>query len=221
MQSVKAKAEASTTTATKSGHIYLLKNPSYRANYHKLGKTADTVEKRARKLSQPTGVPTAFVVVYQHHVSDCHKAEALAKERLKKYRVADTEFFDVQQNEAIRILMEVVELINKPEDDSDSHPYADAFMQKVCAIFETGEATHMSEDEFKVRIFGLTSWAYWRESFSLKEFAERTGIPEQRVSEILRQTGLSTEDEIAEERRRRDAELCREVELEWQKQSRE
>ena len=66
----------------KSGHIYLLKNPAYRPNYHKVGKTEDTTEKRARKLSQATGVPEEFIIVYQHRVPNCHRAESLAKERL-------------------------------------------------------------------------------------------------------------------------------------------
>ena len=193
-------------------HIYLLKNPAYRDNYHKLGKTADTVEKRAKKLSQPTGVPSGFLIVYQHRVVDCDKAEDMAKERLKNYRVADTEFYDILQNEAIGILMEVVNIINTPSDDEEEHPYANAFLRKTRELFESGQVSSLSGEALKIRLFYLLSWAYWRESFSLKEFVERTGIPEVRVTELLKQLGIQTEEQIRYERDQEEKQLCREIE---------
>ena len=202
----------------KSGHIYLLKNPAYRPNYHKIVKTQETTEKRARKLSQPTGVPAEFIIVYQHHVPDCHRAESAAKERLKDYRVADTEFFDIPQNEAIKIMMEIVEAMQKPEDDTEGHPYADTFLRKICELFETSAAARMSADEFKIRIYYLTSWRYWRESFTLREFCEGTGIPTHRVSELLKTSGISTEEEIHEHYRKRDEEMFRGIENELREQ---
>lgn len=198
----------------KSGYIYLLNNPALRPSYHKVGKTEDTVEKRARKLSQATGVPAEFKIVYQHHVLDCHRAEASVKERLKIYRVADTEFFDLPQNEAITIMIEIVEAMQKPEDKAEEHPYAGSFLRQVCELFETSVAARMSADEFKIRICYLTASRYWRESFTLQEFSERTGIPVQRVSEILKASGISTEEEIDERNRKLDEEMFREAEKE-------
>jgi hypothetical protein len=182
-----------------SGHIYLLKNRAYRNNYHKLGKTTDTVEKRARKLSQATGVPSEFRIVYQAEVVDCDKAENMAKERLKHYRVADTEFFDLPQDQAIQIVMEIVKLINTPNDSEQDHFYANDFLRKVCQLFESGQVRSLSGDALKIWLFCLLSPAYWRESFSLKEFVDRTGIPEDRVIDLLKQLGLETEDQIHDE----------------------
>lgn len=188
----------------KSGHIYLLKNPAYRDNYHKLGKTADTVEKRAKKLSQPTGVPSEFLIVYQHRVVDCDAAENMAKERLKNYRVADTEFFDLPQNEAIKILMEVVSIFNTPDDDGEENPFANCIFQNIRELFETGQVRSLSGEALKIQLFYLLSPGYSRLSFTLKEFVDKTGIPEDRVMELLKQLNIQTEEQITYELKRQE-----------------
>jgi len=194
----------------KSGHIYLLKNPAYRDNYHKLGKTADTVEKRAKKLSQPTGVPSEFVIVYQHRVVDCDAAENMAKQHLKDYRVADTEFFDLPQNEAIKILMEVVSVINAPSNDEDENPFANCVFENIRDSFETGQARSLSGEAFKIQTFYFLSPAYSRASFTLKEFVDKTGISENRVIELLNQLKIQTEEQIFDELKRQE-DQCREM----------
>ena len=196
----------------KPGHIYLLRNPAYREHYHKLGKTADTVEKRAKKLSQPTGVPSGFLIVYQHRVADCDKAENMAKERLKNYRVADTEFFDLPQNEAIRIIMEVVNIINTPGNDEEENPYAHFFLETVCELFDSGRIRSLNGEAIKIQLFYLLAWANSRESFTLKEFVDKTGIPEEHVIELLKELGLKTEEQIWSERKQQEEQLGREIE---------
>jgi hypothetical protein len=200
----------------KSGHIYLLKNSAYRDNYHKLGKTADTVEKRAKKLSRSTGVPSEFVIVYQHRVVDCDAAENMAKQRLKNYRVADTEFFDLPQNEAIKILMEVVSVINTPSDNKEENPFVNCVFENIRDLFETGQARSLSGEAFKIQIFYFLSPAYSRASFTLKEFVDKTGIPENRVMELLKQLNIRTENQIFDELKRQE-EKCHEMDEEIRK----
>jgi T5orf172 domain-containing protein len=180
----------------KPGHIYLLRNPSYQANYHKLGKTTDTVEKRSKQLSRPTGVPSDFITVYQHSVIDCDKAENMAKERLKKYRVDNTEFFDLPQNEAIKVLMEVVNAINLIEKDDEPNPFADCVVDNICELFESGQVRLMDGEAFKLQIYYLLSPIYERLTFTSKEFANTTGISENRVGELASQLKFETEEQM-------------------------
>jgi hypothetical protein len=200
----------------KSGHIYLLKNPAYRDNYHKLGKTADTVEKRAKKLSQPTGVPSEFVIAYQHRVVDCDAAENMAKQRLKDYRVADTEFFDLPQNEAIKILMEVVSIINTTGDDEEENSFVNCVFEDIRELFETGQARSLNGEAFKIQVFYFLSAAYSRASFTLKEFVDKTGISENRVTELLKQLNIQTEDQIFDKLKRQE-DQCREMDEDMRK----
>jgi hypothetical protein len=195
------------------GHIYLLRNPAYREHYHKLGKTGDTVEKRAKKLSQPTGVPSGFLIVYQHRVADCDKAENMAKERLKNYRVADTEFFDLTQNEAIKTLMEVVSVINTPGDDDEGNPFANCIFENIRNLFETGEIRALSGEELKIKLLHILTPGYSDSSlaFTLKEFVEKTGIPEDRVIELLKQLKLQTQEQFLSRYKQEEEQLCREI----------
>ena len=196
------------------GHIYLLKNPAYRDNYHKLGKTTDTVEKRARKLSQPTGVPSEFRIVYQHWVVDCDKAENMAKERLQPYRVAGTEFFDLPQNEATNILIAVTDTVNAHSSDEEECLFANTFFQNIRGLFETRQVHSLSGDALKIRLLYLLSPAYSRLSFTLKEFVDKTGISEDRVIDLLKQLGIQTEEQIWHEQHQEEKEMCREIEEE-------
>ena len=195
------------------GHIYLLNNPAYRANYHKVGKTADTVERRARKLSQPTGVPSEFVIVYQHRVVDCDKAENMAKERLKNCRVADTEFFDLPQNEAIKILMDVVSSINASDEDEEGNPFANCIFENIRKLFETGEIRSLSGEALKIKLLDLLTPGYSvsRLPFTLKEFVDKTGISEDRVTELLKQLKIQTEEQILDKVKRQERQSIREM----------
>ena len=200
----------------KAGHIYLLRNPSFKENYHKLGKTTDTVEKRSKKLAQPTGVPSGFLIVYQHAVSDCDKAENLGKERLKKYRVADTEFFELPQNEAIKVLIDVVNIINAIPVEDEPNPFAGCVSDNIRSLFESGEARAMDGDAFKLWICNQLTPLYERLFFTGKEFSQMTGLSEKRVVELAAQLKFETE-EMFELRRKKEEDDASAWHDEWLK----
>jgi|GEM_PF-6736640 len=195
----------------KSGHIYLLANPAYRENYHKLGKTADTVEKRAKDLSRPTGVPNEFVIVYQHQVVDCDAAENLAKKKLNDYRDRNNkEFFVLPQNEAIKILMEVVSIINATSDvEDEENAFANCIVDNIRRLFETGQVCSLSGDALKIKLFHELLPGLSRLSFTLDEFADNTGISKERIVELLKQLNIKTEEQIEDEFKQQEAEYSR------------
>lgn len=82
-----------------SGYVYVLINPSLDGMV-KIGKTTRSPEERAKELSQATGTPTPFVVVYKAYFNDCSKAEAYVHTMLEEqgYRVSSNrEFFPFRQ----------------------------------------------------------------------------------------------------------------------------
>ncbi|MHC5718911.1 MAG: GIY-YIG nuclease family protein, partial [Nostoc sp.] len=87
------------------GFVYILLNPSF-PDQVKIGRTEKTSELRAKQL-QTTGVPTAFIVVYDELVSDCEVVENILHSRFAAYRTSlEREFFRVPVREAIRVLQE-------------------------------------------------------------------------------------------------------------------
>jgi hypothetical protein len=205
----------------KPGHIYLLKNSAYKDTYHKIGKTAGTVENRARKLSQPTGVPSEFRIVYQHYVTDCDKAESDAKERLKKFRVHNTEFYDLPQNEAIKVLIDVVEEINKSAPELEDDSQAGFFLREVSDLFDSGVASSLSGDEFKLRILDFVSWfsENGEGPLTTKSYSEKTGIPESQVGELLKRLRIRPLEELRRIEQEAQNEAMREIEEEQKRRS--
>ena len=66
-----------------AGWIYVLMNPAI-PNMVKVGKTTRDVEQRVAELSQPTGVPSPFVLIYKRWFSDCDIAEAAIHDLLER-----------------------------------------------------------------------------------------------------------------------------------------
>lgn len=94
----------------KSGFIYILFNPTLRANLYKIGVTTKNPEIRARQLSAGTGIASKFEVAYKELVSDCHAVEKLIHKRLDEFRWnRDREFFELPLEEAIRRVREIVQ----------------------------------------------------------------------------------------------------------------
>lgn len=88
-----------------TGFVYILLNPAF-PDYVKIGLTLKSAEERAREL-RTTGVPAAFIVIYDELVSDCRAVERKVHQRFHGYRVEnDREFFRVPVKEAIRVLRE-------------------------------------------------------------------------------------------------------------------
>ena len=71
-----------------SGYIYILRNSSFSGGVLKIGigKTTRSVECRAKKLSDKTGMPKAFSIAYSVKVPDCGKAEQKIHDELDRYR---------------------------------------------------------------------------------------------------------------------------------------
>ena len=94
-----------------AGYIYILQNESLDPDRLKIGRTQSHPQERAEELSQSTGVPTPFTVVWYGHTIDCVKAERLVHQSLSPFRVNPRrEFFDVDLDEAIEAGKQAVDL---------------------------------------------------------------------------------------------------------------
>ena len=49
-------------------HVYILSNPAFDTDIHKIGFTSGCVIERAKNLSSDTGVPLPFIVEYNIEV---------------------------------------------------------------------------------------------------------------------------------------------------------
>ncbi len=93
-----------------SGYIYILTNASFVVDVLKIGKTTRSVERRAKELSDKTGMPTAFSIAYAVKVPDCDKAEQEIHGALDRYRTnAKREFFRLSLKNAIEAVWAVAE----------------------------------------------------------------------------------------------------------------
>ena len=90
----------------KIGHAYVMLNAAM-PGLVKIGRTRDQTKTRARQLHS-TGMPTAFLVLWQEFVHDSDEVEKAMHTRFKALRFnSRREFFKVEPQEAIRTLMEV------------------------------------------------------------------------------------------------------------------
>ena len=89
-----------------SGSVYVLANSSM-PGLVKVGRTTRDPKERAAELSSATGLPTPFIVVYDHHFDDCTAAEQFAHAYLEGagYRLsANREFFSAPTSEVVKAL---------------------------------------------------------------------------------------------------------------------
>ena len=70
------------------GYIYILFNRAFQNDHYKIGMTTKTPGQRAQEISNATGVPRPFEVLYEQRVSNCREAERLLHERLRQHRSA-------------------------------------------------------------------------------------------------------------------------------------
>lgn len=91
------------------GWVYIASIPTFsEKNLYKIGRTTISPEERARQLSQATGVPEEFKVVFSCDVSDCALAEDMVHERLKLRRYKENkEFFEVPLDIAQEVVRQV------------------------------------------------------------------------------------------------------------------
>lgn len=92
--------------SARTGLVYVLFNP-HMPGLVKIGKTSRDANLRAAELSQHTGVPADFIVVFQQEVTDCDMVERLVHERLSERRLPNREFFKVSVEEALHVVIEV------------------------------------------------------------------------------------------------------------------
>jgi predicted transport protein len=105
------------------GYIYILLNRAFQNDHYKIGMTTKTPEERAREISNATGVPRAFEVLYEQRVVDCHRAERLLHQRLHQYRSAgNREFFQLPLKAAIKALEEVADEIGRVDGVAEPAP---------------------------------------------------------------------------------------------------
>src|ERR1700675_1066802 len=88
--------------AMAEGYIYILLKRAFQNDHYKIGMTTKTPEDRAREISNATGVPRAFEVLYEQRVIDCQRAERVLHQRLHQYRSgSNREFFQLPLKTAI------------------------------------------------------------------------------------------------------------------------
>jgi predicted transport protein len=105
------------------GYVYILLNRAFQNDHYKIGMTTKTPEERAREISNATGVPRAFEVLYEQKVIDCHRAERLLHQRLDQYRSAtNREFFQIPIKAAIKALEGVADEIGRVDNAEQSAP---------------------------------------------------------------------------------------------------
>lgn len=87
------------------GWIYIMRNPAFKEDLVKIGRTSQSPLERAAELGRSTSVPTDFEVIYFVHVRDCHQAERWIHAELADYRkTGRKEFFDLSLARAIEVL---------------------------------------------------------------------------------------------------------------------
>lgn len=90
------------------GYIYILSHPAM-PGLLKIGYTArEDVEERVRELSATTGVPGPFEIEYYCLTQEVEKVEYTIHEHFKSVRIQGKEFFEVGDEEAVRLVESIV-----------------------------------------------------------------------------------------------------------------
>ena len=93
------------------GIIYIARNPAYKEDIYKVGKTERTnlAINRMMELSNHEGVAGQFQVVGYLLVEDIHEAEKICHQELKKYRYQNNrEFFEINLNDLASQIRDVL-----------------------------------------------------------------------------------------------------------------
>lgn len=97
----------------KLGKIYVLWNPALKDCIIKIGRTSRNSESRAKEISNSTGVPADYEVVYDEDVLDCILAEKTIHKLLSPKRInPKREFFKVPLKEAVKVVFKACLKIN-------------------------------------------------------------------------------------------------------------
>lgn len=100
------------------GYVYILTNPSFKADWVKIGKTADAVDERARELDN-TSIPLPFDIYATLWTSKYEKAEKMIHHLLDKLTTTrirpNREFFNLNAASAFGVFKEVADLLEDAE----------------------------------------------------------------------------------------------------------
>ncbi len=92
-------------TDEKNGILYVLRCPSMKEEIYKVGWTSGTAQKRAKQLSNDTGVPELFVVVDSWEHKDAAALEKSVHAMLEPYRISDRrEFFQANYQSIKKVI---------------------------------------------------------------------------------------------------------------------
>lgn len=98
----------------KSGYIYILTNSTYLPGLMKIGETQGNVDKRMRKLSHSTSVPTPFKKEFICKVKNRKLAETTIHYLLYHHRInKKREFFKMNIDDAIHTVKAVCVCIDQ------------------------------------------------------------------------------------------------------------
>jgi hypothetical protein len=89
-----------------NGYIYCFSNPSMPGKL-KIGMTTRTPAERADELYS-TGVPTPFIVEFYAQVNNVRSVENTIHIALEKYRIPAREFFNINVDEAKKIIIDSI-----------------------------------------------------------------------------------------------------------------
>jgi len=147
-----------------AGFLYVLINPAI-PGLAKVGRTTRNPSERVAELSSATGVPSPFLLAYQHPVVDCTSAERWVHAELERqgYRHASNrEFFNAPLHEIIKVVAQV-EAITVPAGSgtdrelasgSANQPYSKA--EELFALaqqYAEGTADLIRDDKAALALF--------------------------------------------------------------------
>lgn len=105
------------------GAVYVVRCEAHQTDTYKIGLTRRDPEVRSRELSGATGVPLPFGVIANWNVGDCARVEKEVHSRLAAYRVNPRrEFFHCELRTIIRTISEVIESIDRADEQDGSTP---------------------------------------------------------------------------------------------------
>lgn len=131
----------------KRGYVYILTNPSFREDWVKIGKTANSVEKRVKELDG-TAVPLPFEIYASLKTSKYAEVEKVVHDiidSLTDLRIRQNrEFFNITPSEALKILKQQATLL----DDAEIKEYKKEEVPVVSPKVEKSQPRHAKRKAF-------------------------------------------------------------------------
>lgn len=143
----------------------------------KIGRTNRDPKLRGKELSQSTGVPTPFTLVYQEYFTDCIMAEQYIHEKLNAYRVSNKrEFFNLPVYEAIQAIQQLKEF--NPTYSKSDEEYVLNYGNNEGSIDDNDLGQSIIEKGYNYLLGTYGMLEDHKQAFSLFKKAEKLGSPE-------------------------------------------